>query len=46
MYDLLHNTGLVNVGIDHDSAEFALQSIGRWWETVGNGLYPEACGIC
>jgi transposase len=42
VYDLLHNTGFVNVGIDHDTAEFAVESIRRWWESVGNELYPEA----
>jgi transposase len=42
VYDLLHNTGFLNVGIDHDTAEFAVASIRRWWETIGGELYPEA----
>jgi hypothetical protein len=40
IYDLVHNTGFVNVGIDHDTAEFAVESIGRWWQQVGKDLYP------
>lgn len=42
VYDLVDNTGFVNVGIDHDTAEFAVESIRRWWATVGGELYPEA----
>lgn len=42
VYDLVANEGFVNVGIDHDTAEFAVESIRRWWESVGNELYPEA----
>lgn len=41
VYDLLHNQGFVNVGIDHDTAEFAVESIRRWWQQVGKVLYPE-----
>ena len=41
VYDLVHNQGFVNVGIDHDTAEFAVQSIRRWWSQHGNSLYPE-----
>jgi len=40
MYDLVHNTGFVNVGIDHETAEFAVESIRRWWQSVGKELYP------
>ncbi len=32
VYDLVHNQGFVNVGIDHDTAEFAVESIRRWWQ--------------
>src|SRR5690348_10402481 len=32
IYDLVHNHGFVNVGIDHDTAEFAVASIRRWWQ--------------
>ena len=31
IYDLVHNQGFVNVGIDHETAEFAVESIRRWW---------------
>jgi Rhodopirellula transposase DDE domain len=40
IYDLVHNRGFVNVGIDHDTAEFAVASIRRWWYEVGQALYP------
>ncbi len=43
VYDLIHNQGFVNVGIDHDTAEFAVESIRRWWEQWGRGgraMYP------
>jgi transposase len=40
VYDLLHNRGFVNVGIDHETAEFAVESIRRWWQQSGKGLYP------
>ena len=42
VYDLARNTGWVNVGIDHDTAEFAVESIRRWWQTVGQAVYPRA----
>jgi transposase len=40
IYDLVQNRGFVNVGIDHETAEFAVESIRRWWHTVGKALYP------
>ena len=40
IYDLVHNRGFVNVGIDHDTAEFAVESIRRWWQQEGCLLYP------
>jgi transposase len=40
IYDLVHNRGFVNVGIDHETAEFAVESIRRWWQSVGRDLYP------
>jgi hypothetical protein len=40
VYDLLQNQGFVNVGIDHDTAEFAVESIRRWWLSLGKVLYP------
>lgn len=40
VYDTIRNTGFINVGIDHDTASFAVESIRRWWNTVGKHLYP------
>ena len=40
IYDLVHKNGFVNVGIDHDTAEFAVESIRRWWRSCGQFLYP------
>ncbi len=42
VYDLTTNTGWVNVGIDHDTAEFAVESIRRWWREMGHPVYPSA----
>ena len=42
VYDLARNTGWVNVGIDHDTPAFAVESIARWWRTMGKRAYPEA----
>ncbi len=42
VYDLVHKQGFVNVGIDHETAQFAVESIRRWWKRCGKGLYPEA----
>lgn len=42
IYDLTTNTGWVNVGIDHDTAEFAVESIRRWWREMGEAVYPRA----
>ena len=42
IYDPSHNLGWVSVGTDHDTAQFAVRSIGRWWEEMGEWLYPEA----
>ena len=39
VYDLTRNEGWVNVGIDHDTAAFAVQSIRRWWRTMGRRVY-------
>lgn len=41
VYDILKNTGFVNVGIDHDTAEFSVESIRRWWNTIGKKLYSK-----
>lgn len=42
VYDLKHNVGWVSVGIDHDTAEFAVQTLLRWWLEMGKALYPHA----
>ena len=42
VYDLTTNSGWVNVGIDHDTAEFAVESIRRWWREMGLAAYPRA----
>lgn len=42
IYDELHNQGFVNVGMTHDTAEFAVESIQRWWRWLGKGNYPQA----
>ena len=42
IYNLNHNTGFVNVGISRDTAEFAAESISRWWEVVGKHTFPNA----
>jgi hypothetical protein len=42
VYDLAANSGWVSVGVDHDTAAFAVNSIRQWWLTVGRGRYPEA----
>jgi hypothetical protein len=42
VYDILNNQGWVNVGIDHDTAQFAVQSIRRWWQRMGSSRFPRA----
>jgi len=42
VYDLGRNQGWVSVGIDHDTAEFAVDSIRHWWKRMGQAAYPEA----
>lgn len=42
VYDLTANEGWVSVGVDHDTAEFAVQSIKRWWLEMGQPLYKKA----
>jgi hypothetical protein len=42
VYDVGANDGYVNVGTDHDTAAFAVESIRRWWRAVGSGRYPAA----
>ena len=42
VYDITYNKGWVSVGIDHDTAEFAAETIKRWWIQMGRPLYSEA----
>ncbi len=42
VYDLAANAGWVSVGIDHDTAALAVQSIRTWWERMGQQTYPTA----
>lgn len=42
VYDLTRDEGWVSVGIDHDTARFAVASIRRWWKKMGRRRYPEA----
>ena len=45
VYDVTRNTGWVSVGVDHDTAAFAAQSIRRWWESMGSQAYPKAARL-
>jgi hypothetical protein len=42
IYDLASNSGWVSVGLDHDTAAFAVESIRRWWRSMGQAVYPDA----
>lgn len=42
IYDIAQNTGWVSVGVDHDTAAFAVESIRRWWNSMGRVAYPKA----
>jgi hypothetical protein len=42
VYDIADNAGWVSVGIDHDTAAFATNAIGSWWELMGRARYPHA----
>ena len=42
VYDIGRNAGWVNVGTDHDTAAFAVESIRRWWRMMGQAVYPQA----
>jgi hypothetical protein len=41
-YDVTRDEAVVNVGITHETAEFAVQSIRRWWQVMGRKAYPQA----
>ena len=42
VYDLTRNAGWVSVGVDHDTATFAVRTIGRWWRQMGRPRYRRA----
>jgi len=42
VYDMTSNKGWVSVGTDHDTAQFAVQSIRQWWHQMGAATYPHA----
>ena len=42
VFDLGHNAGWVSVGMDHDTAAFAVESIRRWWYSMGRPVYRKA----
>lgn len=42
VYDITRNVGWVSVGIDHDTASFAVRTIRRWWQVMGRTGYPQA----
>ena len=41
VYDIFKNEGFVSVGISKDTAEFAVESIRKWWNIIGSKSYPE-----
>jgi len=45
IYDIMKNAGFVNVGISSDTAEFAVESIKKWWYEMGREAYPGAKSI-
>ena len=45
VYDLGRNLGWVSVGVDHDTATFAVATIRRWWRELGRKLYPRATSL-
>lgn len=45
VYDIGSNQGWVGVGADNDTSAFAVNTIGRWWETVGAQAYPDAARL-
>ena len=42
VYDEATNTGWVSVGVDHDTAAFAVETVRRWWRHMGSQVYPKA----
>lgn len=45
VYDLTKNNGWISVGIDHDTAAFAVAAIGRWWQKMGYPAYSKASDL-
>lgn len=45
VYDLVANAGWMSVGVDHDTAEFAAETLRRWWERMGQCRYPKATEV-
>ena len=45
VYDVTRNEGWVSVGIDHDTAEFAVATIRQWWRRMGKARYPQATAL-
>ncbi len=42
VYDMTQNCGWVSVGVDHDTAEFAVATVQQWWQRRGQRMYPQA----
>lgn len=42
LYDVGKNVGWVSVGVDHETAEFAVETLRRWWTNIGKEMYPSA----
>lgn len=42
IYDIADNSGWVSVGVTHDTAQFAVNAVRRWWEKMGRPRYPGA----
>ncbi len=45
IYDLARNEGWVSVGVDHDTASFAVHAIRRWWKLMGRLAYPDTTAL-
>lgn len=45
IYVLNENTGFINLGTDHDTAEFSVESIFKWWDSLGKNTFPNATKI-
>ena len=45
VYDIMRNAGFVNVGVSHDTAEYAVESVRKWWYGIGRETYPGAKSV-